>query len=192
MLFLNVHANKEDTHGLPKPRSVILSLSCGNNLLLRIRDCRMSFCVVCLRCCLKKIKTLVYRMILSLSVVLMSYIQVILFSLTCVFISLFFFYSLFLLFYVYCIHEPVLTERNYPLRDTSHAATASQNHHSLRLLGGWATSWSAEEMLNGQHQRVDIPAHARTACKGLLLKRLEENRPSYSSDDPIGQGTELN
>ena len=34
---------------------------------------------------------------------------------------------------------------------------------------------SLEEMLDGQHQRVDIPAHARTAHKGLLQKRLEED-----------------
>ena len=30
-------------------------------------------------------------------------------------------------------------------------------------------------MLDGQHQRVDIPAHARTAHKGLMQKRLEED-----------------
>ena len=35
--------------------------------------------------------------------------------------------------------------------------------------------WLAEEMLVGQHQRVDIHAHAKTAHKGLLQKRLEEN-----------------
>ena len=28
---------------------------------------------------------------------------------------------------------------------------------------GWAKPWSTEEMLDRQHQRVDIPAHARTA-----------------------------
>ena len=49
-----------------------------------------------------------------------------------------------------------------------------QNHHSGHL-GGWARPWSVEEMLDGQHQRVGIPAHARTAHKGLLLKRLEED-----------------
>ena len=37
------------------------------------------------------------------------------------------------------------------------------------------TPWSAEEMVDGQHQTVDIPAHARTAHKGLLQKRLEED-----------------
>ena len=30
-------------------------------------------------------------------------------------------------------------------------------------------------MLGGQHQRVDVPAHARTAHKCLLQKRLEED-----------------
>ena len=33
----------------------------------------------------------------------------------------------------------------------------------------------AEEMLDGQHQRVDIPAQARAAHKGLLQKRPEED-----------------
>ena len=42
-------------------------------------------------------------------------------------------------------------------------------------LGGWATPWSAEKMLDGQHQRVNIPANARTAHKGLLQKRLEKD-----------------
>ena len=49
-----------------------------------------------------------------------------------------------------------------------------QNHPSEHL-GAWATSRSAEEMLDGQHQRVDIPAHARTAHKDLLQQRLEED-----------------
>ena len=53
----------------------------------------------------------------------------------------------------------------------------------------------AEEMLDGQRQGVDIPAHARAAYKGLLLKRLEEdsllNRPSCAADNPVGQRTEL-
>ena len=63
-------------------------------------------------------------------------------------------------------------------------------------LGGWTTLWSAEEMLGGQHQRVNIPAYARTAHKGLVQKRLAEDFcwivPGVSSDDPVDQGTELN
>ena len=39
-------------------------------------------------------------------------------------------------------------------------------------LGGRETRWSAEEMLDGLRQRLDIPAHARTANKGLLQNRL--------------------
>ena len=37
------------------------------------------------------------------------------------------------------------------------------------------TPWSAEEILDGQRQRVDIPAHARTAHKGLPLRRPERD-----------------
>ena len=47
-------------------------------------------------------------------------------------------------------------------------------NHPSGHLGGWATPWSAEEMLDGQHQGVDIPDHARAAHNGLLQKRLEE------------------
>ena len=59
--------------------------------------------------------------------------------------------------------------------------------------------WSAEEMLDGQYQRVDIPAYARTANNGLLEKGLEENfcrivchAPPHPPplDHPVGQGTE--
>ena len=59
--------------------------------------------------------------------------------------------------------------------------------------------WSAEEMLDGQHQRMSIPAHARVAHSGLYQNRLEEGlywivchtTPTPTPDDPIGQGTEL-
>ena len=54
--------------------------------------------------------------------------------------------------------------------------------------------WLAEEMLDAQHQRVDIPAHARTVHKGLLRKRLEEDLCWIipPPNNPIGQGTEQN
>ena len=76
-------------------------------------------------------------------------------------------------------------------------------HDSLckTILGGWATPGSAEEMLDGQRQRVDIPAHAGTAHSGLLCTDTPclltgrgslLNRPSCSPDQPIGQETELN
>ena len=48
-----------------------------------------------------------------------------------------------------------------------------QNHPSGHL--GWVMPWLAEEMLEGQHQRVDIPDHGRTAHKGVLQKSLEQD-----------------
>ena len=51
---------------------------------------------------------------------------------------------------------------------TCHTPRQPFNNHPLGHLGGWATQWSAEEMLDGQHQRVDMSAHARTAYKDLL------------------------
>ena len=56
----------------------------------------------------------------------------------------------------------------------SHAMTASQNHSSGHL-GGRGTLWSAEEMLDGQSQRVDVSAYSTTAPNGLPQKRLEED-----------------
>ena len=53
-------------------------------------------------------------------------------------------------------HKPQQSLQNHP-----------SGHH-----GGWVKPWSAEEMLDGHYQKVDIPAHARTANKGLLRERL--------------------
>ena len=51
-------------------------------------------------------------------------------------------------------------------------------------------------MLDGQRQRVDIPAHAGTAHESLEKEGLEEdnllNRLSSPSDDLVAQETELN
>ena len=49
-----------------------------------------------------------------------------------------------------------------------------QNHPSGHL-GGWASPWSAEKVLDGQRQRVGTPAHVRIAHKGFLQKRPEED-----------------
>ena len=49
----------------------------------------------------------------------------------------------------------------------------SKNHPSGHL-GGWAALWS-EELLNGQHQSMDVPAHARTVHDGLLQKQQQQN-----------------
>ena len=78
---------------------------------------------------------------------------------------------------------------------TSHARQRLQTHPS-GYLGGWATPWSVEEMLDGQHQRVDIPAHARTAHKGPPVEKTGRgsllNRPSCIPNNFTGQGAELN
>ena len=56
-----------------------------------------------------------------------------------------------------------------------HTPQQPLQNHPLGHLGGWAMLWLAEEMLDGQHQRVDIPTNAKTAHKGLLQKNLEED-----------------
>ena len=56
-----------------------------------------------------------------------------------------------------------------------HTPQQPVHNHPSGHLGVWETPWSAVKMLDGQHQRADIPAHARTAHKGLLQKRLEED-----------------
>ena len=78
----------------------------------------------------------------------------------------------------------------------SHATRWPLQNHPWGYLRGWATPWSAEEMVDGQCQRADIPAHCQNCAqwppaentgRESLLKRL-----SCPADDPIGQRTELN
>ena len=68
--------------------------------------------------------------------------------------------------------------------------------YSSGHLGGWVAPWSAEEMLGGQHQRVDILNHTRTAHSDLPQKGLEKDLwwvvRRVLPDNPSGQGTELN
>ena len=66
----------------------------------------------------------------------------------------------------------------------------------------WRVGNTAEEMLEGQHQKMDIPACAGTAHDGPMQRRLEEDPycivPQVSTpptpsntNEPTGQGTEL-
>ena len=59
----------------------------------------------------------------------------------------------------------------YSASKLPHALTASSKPSSQ---APWKVgdTWSAEEMLDGQQQRVDISAQARTAHKGFQQKRL--------------------
>ena len=41
--------------------------------------------------------------------------------------------------------------------------------------GGGGKQWLAEQILDRQRQRVDIPAHVKTAHNGLPRKRLKED-----------------
>ena len=65
-----------------------------------------------------------------------------------------------------------------------HAPSQPLQNHPSKHLGGWTTPWSAEEVLDGHHQRVDIPAHVRTAHSGLLQKTLEEGAESSLMSPP--------
>ena len=56
-----------------------------------------------------------------------------------------------------------------------HTAQQPLQNHPTGHLGGWTTLWLAEEILDGQQQRVGIPAHTGTVYRGLLQKRLEED-----------------
>ena len=55
---------------------------------------------------------------------------------------------------------------------------------------------AAEEMLDGQHQRVDVPAQCRSCSRGPPAEKTGRgpllNRPSCSPDDLISQENELN
>ena len=67
-----------------------------------------------------------------------------------------------------------------------------QNHPSGHL-GGWATSGCAEKLLDGQHQRVNIPAHAGTANKASCRKKWKWiSSESSLMSPPLPRGTELN
>ena len=56
----------------------------------------------------------------------------------------------------------------------SHALPQPLPNHPSGHLGAWATQRSAQDLLDGQRQRLDVPAHAGTTHDSLSKKRLEE------------------
>ena len=85
------------------------------------------------------------------------------------------------------------TDRNWRGSAMSRATTASPKPF-LRALWRVGDAVVGKEMLDGRHQRVDVPADAGTAHDGFPKERLEEDlfcRPSCSPDDPVGQRIEL-
>ena len=73
------------------------------------------------------------------------------------------------------IYGDYIVNRRFFLFTVVWPVVASPNRASGHLGGWWATPWSAEEMLDGQHQTVDIAAHATTAHWGHLQQRLEKS-----------------
>ena len=49
----------------------------------------------------------------------------------------------------------------------------------------WATPWSADKMLEGKRQRVDVPFHAVPAHDGLTQKRLKKDLCWFVSHVPL-------
>ena len=80
------------------------------------------------------------------------------------------------------IYGDYIVNRRFFLFTVVWPVVASPNRASGHLGGWWATPWSAEEMLDGQHQTVDIPALARTAHKGLLQKKKKKNWKRISAE----------
>ena len=68
----------------------------------------------------------------------------------------------------YCCY-PCMVSCKLAMVRACHTPQQSLRNHSSGHLGGWAMSWAAEGMLD---QKMNIPAHARAAHKGLLQKRL--------------------
>ena len=62
--------------------------------------------------------------------------------------------------------------------------------HPSEHPGSWAKPWSADEMLDGQHQRMDVLAHATTAHDGLSLNGTGRgsllSHPSAPADEQLG------
>ena len=67
--------------------------------------------------------------------------------------------------------------RDRNLHDSEHVTCYDSLSNTIlhSTLEGGGTPRKAEEMLDGQQQRVDIPAHATAAHKRLLQKRLQED-----------------
>ena len=53
---------------------------------------------------------------------------------------------------------------------------------SPRGLGESRTPWSAEKMLDGQRQRVGVPAHARSAHDGLPQKNKTKQKTNKQTN----------
>ena len=57
---------------------------------------------------------------------------------------------------------------HHDLGRACHMPRQSLQNHLSGHLGKWTTPWSAEEILDGQRQRVDVAAHDGTARDDLI------------------------
>ena len=64
-----------------------------------------------------------------------------------------------------------MQQENY----TSSQSFAQQTAMLLLRVCQMVMLWSAEEMLDGQYEKVNVSAHAKTAYDGLPRERLEED-----------------
>ena len=69
--------------------------------------------------------------------------------------------------------EPLLA--TVKRRKLAWLGNVTSNDSLSKTIHQGTSPWSAEEMLEEQHPRMDTTAHARTAHKGFLQKRLEED-----------------
>ena len=74
------------------------------------------------------------------------------------------------------------------MAEACHVPWQSIQNHPSGHSGGFATAWLEEEMLNGQCQRVDIPAHTRTA---YLWPPVEIRRGSLLNHPDVPPTPEL-
>ena len=96
--------------------------------------------------------------------------------------------------------EPLLAtlKRRKPTWITQTPRPPVRNHRSVHLRG-WATPCSAEEKLDGQHQRVGFLPKSELLARAFCRKdwkrisaesSVKSSHPS--SEEPIGQRTEMN
>ena len=75
------------------------------------------------------------------------------------------------------VHKNLLWQmsRNKNLNGLGVSCATTASPEPSGHLGGWVMLGSAEKTLDDHHQRVDIPAYARTARDGLPQRRLEKD-----------------
>ena len=66
---------------------------------------------------------------------------------------------------------------------TCHASRQPLQNRPSGHHAGWATPWSAEKMLDGQHESVDVPAHARAAR--LTMASSRKDCKIISAESPL-------